>query len=398
MRLRIGVEHIAIILTVFLGFVIVAIGIMTSLDANRLSSVNRELLQRNHALGLLAIIRENTTAIRSAEYAYLLQPKQSLMKTYQLARATVETSIEALRDYHLNFKEVASAIPQLGQHAAALGSRTQRTFTIKSDDKSKLIGDALTNPEADRLLATVVGVESIMSERANEAQTRLTGILASSEMRTIITAIACLFAIVLGGFAVKAQGRSQRELLDKMSRMAQYDGMTALPNRVLTVDRLRQQVMQAARSKEAFSVLAFDLDGFKKVNDTHGHAGGDDLLKQVAKRCERSLRENDTVGRMGGDEFVAILPSTNTDGAQLASSKMLAAIKEPYRLNNGSTVFVGASIGIAVYDLHGRDAATLLKHADAASYVAKGRGKGQYVVFENGMIVPDKLSAPDSSR
>jgi diguanylate cyclase (GGDEF)-like protein len=389
--LNLSVKHIATILIVFMGAMMVAIGVVTSVDGNRMASLNNDLLQRGKVTYLLASVSENALAIRSAEFGYLLRPRPELVKQYQVSRAKIESAIEALRDHHLSFEEVEAAIPALGQRAAAFGAKSQRTFVGSEEERANRAAQVTTNREADLLLAEVRALDEKNAANVEKSQRLLSLLLAKAETRVIVTVTACLLAIIAGAFAVRVQAREQEEYLDAMSRMAQYDNLTKLPNRVLTMDRLRQQLAVATRGKEPFSILAFDLDGFKKVNDTQGHAGGDDLLKQVATRCTSALREVDTVGRMGGDEFVAILPSANRDGASLAAGKLLAEVSKPYKLGNGAMVFIGASIGITVYGQHGTDAATLLTNADTASYHAKSRGKGQYVVFDPGMAQPTNV-------
>jgi len=388
--MRIRVEHAAAVLIVFMGLVMAAIGAITIFDANKLAALSRELVQRNHALGLLGTMRESVYAIRSAEYGYLLSPRPDLLRQYQQAQDNLKRSVEGLRDFHTNFKEVGDAVPDMGSSAGAFINRSLRSFNAKVEDRSALIAAAFANKEADNVLRVVAKVEAVMINQINENQTRLEYQVGSSEQRMLVTLASVVLAIGLCALAVRAIARNTKELEDEMSRMAQFDHLTGLPNRVLTMDRLRQLVPATMRAKKTFAILAYDLDGFKKVNDTQGHAGGDDLLKQVAKRCQAALREVDTVGRLGGDEFVAILPDTDAHGASIAAEKLLLAIGQPYTLASGAAVNVGASIGIALYPEHASDAATVLAHADAAGYVAKARGKHQFVQYRAGMLVPDK--------
>jgi len=339
---KLSVKNLATILIIFMGLMMVAIGVITTIDGNRMASLNNDILQRGKVTYQLSVVSENTLAIRSSEYAYLLRPRADLVKQYQVSRAKIEGAIESLRDNHRNIDEVEAAIPPLGQKAAAFFTRSQRTFTAGEEERARRANEAPNNRDADALLRAVAELEEKNLANIAKNQGQLSSLLVKAETRVIITVTACLLAIIAGAFAVRAQSREQEEYLEAMSRMAQYDNLTKLPNRVLTLDRLRQQIAGAGRSKEPFAVLAFDLDGFKKVNDTHGHAGGDDLLKQVAQRCTNALREVDTVGRMGGDEFVALLPSADREGACAAAGKLLAEVSKPYKLSNGASVFIGA--------------------------------------------------------
>lgn len=154
-----------------------------------------------------------------------------------------------------------------------------------------------------------------------------------------------------------------------------HDSLTGLPNRVLLVDRVQQAILAARREGTSLAVMAMDLDRFKDVNDTLGHAAGDTLLREVGRRLVSALRGSDTVARMGGDEFAVLLPGTNPEGAARAARALIAAIEHPFD-PDGQVVEVGLSIGTAFFPEHGQDADTLLRHADLAMYVAKRANAG----------------------
>ena len=133
------------------------------------------------------------------------------------------------------------------------------------------------------------------------------------------------------------------------------------------------------RGARPFAVMMFDLDGFKKVNDTWGHAAGDYVLKQVSARARACVRASDTVGRLGGDEFLALLPETTIEGAQGVAEKLRAALREPYEVPK-ATATLGASFGIAGFPQHGTDSEDLQRAADAALYRSKHEGKNRISV------------------
>ncbi len=173
----------------------------------------------------------------------------------------------------------------------------------------------------------------------------------------------------------------QRQLNDRLAYQAMHDALTGLPNRFLFEDRLHQALDQATRHGWHVAVLFIDLDRFKQINDTLGHAIGDALLQQVSRRFESCLRRTDSLGRMGGDEFQLILtelrdPSDTTRVAQ----KLLDALKTPFKVD-AFELFVTASIGISVFPRDGRDSVTLLRNADNAMYRAKNQGKNVYQFF-----------------
>jgi len=167
----------------------------------------------------------------------------------------------------------------------------------------------------------------------------------------------------------------------KLSYLARYDPLTGLINRFLFSDRLENAIARARRDESLVALMFLDLDDFKAVNDHYGHATGDALLKQVAKRITASVRETDSVGRLGGDEFTVILETgTRLEDAGQVASKILDAVAEPY-LVGSRELRVTASIGIAMYPLDGDNSQALLRDADIAMYSAKAAGANTYQYF-----------------
>jgi len=174
----------------------------------------------------------------------------------------------------------------------------------------------------------------------------------------------------------------RKEIELRMTHMAQHDPLTGLPNRALFYDRLQQELTHAKRDKTRLALMFLDLDRFKSVNDTLGHAVGDLLLKDAASRMIDCVRASDTVGRIGGDEFVILLPAINDDqDALLVALKMRHALEQPFTLPGGHTVRISCSTGIATSPDHGVDEIELSKNADAALYLAKDRGRNRVEFF-----------------
>jgi len=158
-------------------------------------------------------------------------------------------------------------------------------------------------------------------------------------------------------------------------QLALYDVLTGLPNRKLLDERLQQAIAKAKRDQHHIALLFIDLDKFKPVNDNYGHAYGDLLLKEVARRLHSCMRESDTASRLGGDEFVALL--SDVDGRQavmIVAKKILVRLTEPYEIA-GHTFNISASIGAALYPEDGTDNKALIKAADLAMYDAKNKGR-----------------------
>ncbi len=166
--------------------------------------------------------------------------------------------------------------------------------------------------------------------------------------------------------------------------LAHHDLLTGLPNRALLLERL-EFILAAARRRGTQAALLFmDLDNFKTVNDSLGHAAGDALLKILAERIPAMLRGVDVVSRHGGDEFLVVLPEVQADGPIPVAEKLLAAISEPMVLE-GQSISVSASIGIALYPRDGETPEALIRSADAAMYLAKERGRSNYQFFNRGL-------------
>ncbi len=168
----------------------------------------------------------------------------------------------------------------------------------------------------------------------------------------------------------------KKQIQAKIERLAHFDSLTELPNRATFFDRVNQTLSIAKREKSGFALLFIDLDGFKAVNDTHGHEIGDSLLKISAQRMQECVRESDTLGRIGGDEFVLLLSTSieNEQDAQPVADKIHAAMFRPFMINELS-ITIGCSIGIAIYPEHGNDSTSLAHYADIAMYQEKIRHK-----------------------
>ncbi|MHB1677137.1 MAG: diguanylate cyclase domain-containing protein [Sulfuriferula sp.] len=173
----------------------------------------------------------------------------------------------------------------------------------------------------------------------------------------------------------------------KMAHLAQHDFLTNLPNRLLLNDRITQAVAQAERRSTQLAILFLDLDSFKHINDSLGHAAGDKLLQSVARRLYACVRSSDTVSRQGGDEFVVLLTEDiDKEGAAVIADKILDMMALSHFVA-GHDLHVSTSIGISIYPTDGQNAETLIKHADTAMYHAKGKGRNNYQFFKHDMNV-----------
>lgn len=176
--------------------------------------------------------------------------------------------------------------------------------------------------------------------------------------------------------------------------LANYDTLTGLPNRTLLAERLAHSLIRARRFGTYVALLFLDLDRFKHVNDSMGHAAGDRLLKAVAARIVTSVRESDTVARLGGDEFTVVLEDLHDPTeAEAVARKLLDAFATPLDLDGRQEMIISPSIGISLYPDHGQVPTDLLKHADTAMYYAKERGRNTFQVYNDAMDAKARMRA-----
>ena len=194
----------------------------------------------------------------------------------------------------------------------------------------------------------------------------------------LLSGAALLVGLIVATVALRFTNRVSRE----RERLATHDTLTGLPNRMLFLDRLQQALVRAQRRGTLVGVMFIDLDRFKRVNDTLGHACGDQLICEIAKRLSSAARAEDTVARLGGDEFVVVInDATAISHILQVVEKMRAVVAAPCQVAERE-LFCSSSIGISVYPHDGTDCDSLLKNADTAMYHAKGSGRDRFQLYD----------------
>ncbi len=312
-------------------------------------------------LSVLEIYRHfATTAVEMASVDLALASEHMIKANTQFNQANV-VFLTAVRDFH---KRVGATFAEQLQHADS----------------------QLANFTTVMLIAVLtMSVLSILLSR-----------FLSSDLNKMITALSQLASgqrqfdlpATTGSDDMAAMARAVnvfKGTLDRLEHQASFDPLTGLPNRFLALDRLKHAIRHARRQSDLVSVLFVDVDFFKHVNDTHGHAVGDRVLIDVASRLTACVRSSDTVARFGGDEFaIILLDLVALNAAASVAEQVLEALSKPF-LQANQEFFLGASIGISSFPTDGDDPDTLLQNADTAMYRAKESGRSTYRFFESDM-------------
>ena len=366
-------ERLAGVGLAFAAITIVALALLARFELERESELHREVIAGLAVKEGLEALRIELNDLRGAARFAAAGSSAQAMQIIERRAVEIDAELEYLAQQPIR-REAGEAFEALN-HAARLLAVNARS--ISAGGPAAIVA---RGAELDRLgsQATSSLERTLHVQRQRINDITVSRIEVGDTLRAYVSwLLAGSIAVLVGlfGFYRWAKGR-EALALQRIEHLAHHDSVTGLPNRALLTDRLAQEAARARRSGAGFAVLLFDLDGFKGVNDTWGHAAGDQVLQLVAERARASMRASDTVGRLGGDEFLAILPEAAAEGAISVAEKLRASMHEPYVLQ-GFRAHLSASIGAAFFPGDGQDADALQRAADAALYEAKRAGKNQ---------------------
>jgi diguanylate cyclase len=353
---------------------------MILIDLDREAGLHRETIGAQQVKESLDQLRRQLTELRTAARLEVQSGDAEAFRSIELRAAELDAELANLSRRaatDASLPTLASFVPaaqRLALHARSIG----RTRSAHASEEAAALSRAAESDAAEAVAELELS-EAAVSLHIN--QRTLAQIRVEAGIRKYVTGLLVISMTALGGLVAgyrRVQGRLS-EAQRRIEHLAHFDMVTGLPNRALLADRLAREMARSRRSSRGFAVLLFDLDGFKAVNDTWGHAAGDRVLALVGERVRKCVRDSDTVGRLGGDEFLAILPETTREGAMGVADKLRQSLGGPYPLGKGEAKLT-VSVGVSLFPEHGGEPEGLQSVADAALYRAKHEGRNRTVV------------------
>ncbi|MDB5901394.1 MAG: hypothetical protein JWM26_272 [Betaproteobacteria bacterium] len=375
-------EHLIAIAFGFCATGLLGLGFFALHLLDRSRDTDAWVLHAAVAIGKLEALHLALVQTESAGRAFLISGSAVSRLRYDRVLATIDEQLAAFKAYTADNPDQQKLIPALEQNIARrfaymdalIGLRVGHG--VQAVVKATMVGTGTREMESIRAnISEMKTIETRLLDERRAAQARDDARFERALALLIVVGIALMAAMFWNMKRLwAALSHAQAAALEQ----AHHDTLTGLPNRRLLHDRLRVALARANRYGDILAVLCLDLDGFKPVNDTYGHAVGDELLRRVGERLAGLMRTEDTAARIGGDEFVVVLSRIeDVTYSERVAARIMRSLCAPYALHGGP-VAISTSIGIAVSPADGTEAADLLKAADAALYEAKKLGKARY--------------------
>lgn len=355
----------------------VAIAVLAAMlhgDMSRETRLARDIQALQEVKNGLESLKEAAHRLRFSAFAYASTRDEVHARDFDRERVAVEADLEYLRAKATERTDAAGLLAVL--EPAVRDYLDQASLSLRA--RSMAGAAPIPGEDAEeRLRKALRGASDRLSLQVNRQTNEQIQLWASRD--AYVRALLVGTMVVLIGLAIAFRQSQLRARSDRarIEQLAHFDSLTGLANRSLLEDRLSRAMALANRNGAPLALLLFDLDGFKNVNDTLGHAAGDRLLEQVAARAKTCVRASDMLGRIGGDEFLVILPDTDREGARAVAVKLLDAMAHPFDLKAGRAS-LGVSIGGGFLPGPSRDGDSLIREADGALYSSKRQGKNRY--------------------
>ncbi len=389
-------------LALYAGYAATALDVVTALEEARASDATRRaLLDFSGALARLTstdavaqLLADSATSVLGCDHATVMlwdgARSELVVHARTAGRQPPKTTFGTRRD--TTGGEASSGVAP-DDRATATGEPTRSGVVLRSEDtplvrhvidtRSIIVIDRATqDPFLHEVLLQTDTEASVIAPLV--AADEFLGVVAANFTKPLPPSVARGRDLHerLSGLADQAATSLQNaRLLERISHMAWHDVLTGLPNRRLLEDRVRQELARARRAGEGLCMFFIDLDQFKNVNDTMGHATGDELIRQVGQRLCETVRRQDTVARLGGDEFAVLLPGlSDRDAVEHLARRSLEVLHAPYDVF-GREVRASGSIGVALAPQHGTTYDELLNHADEAMYRSKALGRDTFHLY-----------------
>lgn len=376
-------------LVLMAALAVVAVSEILSVRAELNQVVDKKLVKSQLARTMFDASRERALLLMMLQYEQDPFERDELMMRFRSGAERFMLAREKLYEMELSAQE-----QQALEHSVELASRGAEASNRLLDlllDEFEL--DTSRREQAARIMREEIvparaKVGELMMEIgwiARESGEQAVINVEQSYRQTLLLLVLICGAILLLSFTIiwvvyrriTYSTKQIHRIHDDLENIASYDELTGLVNRRVFEERFQHEVEKAAATAQQLALLYLDLDGFKAVNDTRGHAAGDRVLQLVSKRFQQLVRDVDLVGRMGGDEFAIVLSSIHADEqATVVAQRIVESTSQPMRLEEGVEVNIGTSIGVALYPQHGSNHEVLMRQADQAMYVAKREGKG----------------------
>lgn len=368
-----------ILVMVFIGF-LAAAGISAWTASRYADAESRRIAAYAEMQSLDAILLAFDDA-ETGQRGYLLTGNTAYLEPYHESLSRIDADLDQL-DRLVDDEPAKAAVDRIRQLKQLKFDALERTIRVRQqqglEQALELVKSNVGKAYMDELRTIVAGLKAQQKADLDRLQDRTVFHVGIYQYSTTFFVLFLMLVILSVWTIIRRDMTSKRELLERLDHEASHDELTQLPNRNLFTSILDYSIPIASRYQRTLGVMFIDLDGFKAINDTFGHAAGDAVLKEAARRLKDCSRKSDVVARIGGDEFLILIPNINQRAdLEVFASHLLASFDTPILPSLGPAK-IGTSIGIALFPDDGIRSTDLIKAADVAMYRAKAVGKHRF--------------------